>query len=44
MFVMLKLLYRQDDFPIFQNRMYNSKEDAINCPKGNIRLVENLET
>lgn len=44
MFVMLNLLYRQDDFPIFQNRMYDSKEDAINCPKGNIRLVENLET
>lgn len=41
---MLKLLYRQDDFPIFQNRMYESKEEAIVCPKGDIRLVEDLET
>ena len=41
---MIKLLYQQDDFPIFQNRIYESKEKAINCPKGNIRIVENLET
>lgn len=41
---MLKLLYQQDDFPIFQNRMYHSKKEAIDSPKGNIRLVENLET
>ena len=41
---MLKLLYQQDDFPVFQNRMYENKEEAINCPKGNIRLVENLES
>jgi hypothetical protein len=31
---MFKLLYQQDDFPVFQNRMYESKEEAINCPKG----------
>ena len=42
--VALNLLYQQDDFPIFQNRMYDSKADAIACPKGNIRLVEYLET
>jgi hypothetical protein len=41
---MLNLLYQQDDFPIFQNRMYDSKEEAIACPKGNIRLVEDLQT
>jgi hypothetical protein len=41
---MFKLLYQQDNFPIFQNRMYDSKDEAINCPKGNIRLVQNLET
>lgn len=41
---MLNLLYQQDDFPIFQNRMYGNKEEAIACPKGNIRLVEDLET
>ena len=41
---MLKLLYQQDDYPIFQNRMYDSIEEAVACPKGNIRLVEDLET
>lgn len=41
---MLKLLYQQDDFPIFQNRMYDSKEEAVDCPKGNIRLVEDLDS
>ena len=41
---MLNLLYQQDNFPIFQNRMYDSKADAIACPKGNIRLVEDLVT
>ena len=38
------LLYQFDQLPIFQNRMYDSKEEAINCPKGTMRLVENLET
>ena len=41
---MTNLLYQQDNFPIFQNRMYESKEEAIACPKGDIRLVENLKT
>lgn len=41
---MPRLLYQQDNFPIFQNRMYDSKEDAVACPKGNIRLVEDLKT
>jgi SAM-dependent methyltransferase len=37
-------LYHINQLPIFQNRMYDSKEEAIACPKGNICLVENLET
>ncbi|MGB7244981.1 MAG: class I SAM-dependent methyltransferase [Sulfitobacter sp.] len=37
-----RLLYSQDDFPVFQNRMYNSAEEARNCPRGNIRIVEDL--
>jgi hypothetical protein len=44
MIPMLKLLYQQDDFLIFQNRMYDGKNEVIDCPKGNIRLVENIET
>lgn len=41
---MFNLLYQQDDFPIFQNRMYNSKKEGVHCPKGNICLVEDLKT
>jgi cephalosporin hydroxylase/SAM-dependent methyltransferase len=41
---MLKLLYEQADFPVFQNRMYESAQEAIDCPKGDIRLVEDTET
>lgn len=40
----LKVLYQQDNFPIFQNRMYESTEQARSCPKGDIKLVENLTT
>ena len=39
-----RLLYVQDDFPVFQNRMYTSTEEARNCPKGNIRIVEDQTT
>lgn len=39
-----KLLYRAENFPIFQNRMYATAAEAINCPKGNIELVHNKET
>jgi len=41
---MLRLLYEQASYPVFQNRMYDSAKEAINCPKGDIRLVENLAT
>jgi len=39
-----KLLYEANGFPVFQNRMYDSFEDAVGCPKGDIRLVENVDT
>ena len=38
------LLYQADAFPIFQNQLFNSKEAAINCPNGDIRIVQDLET
>jgi len=41
---MLNILYKQDEFPIFQNRVSDSMNEAIGCPKGNIRLVEDLKT
>lgn len=37
-------LYRKDGFPVFQNRMYESREAAQSCPRGDIRLVEDLRT
>ncbi|MDE0784349.1 MAG: class I SAM-dependent methyltransferase [Planktomarina sp.] len=39
-----RILYRQTQLPIFQNRMYDSKAEAINCPKGDIELVEDLQS
>ena len=40
----MNLLYQQTDFPIFQNRMYDTAEEAKGCPKGDIELVEDLQT
>jgi hypothetical protein len=37
-------IYYQSNFPIFQNRVYDSQEEAKKCPTGEIELVENLET
>ncbi len=39
-----RLLYRQEQFPIFQNRMYLTEAQAKACPKGDVQLVENQET
>ena len=39
-----KLLYFQKQVPIFQNKMYESAVLAKNCPRGDIELVESLET
>ena len=39
-----KLLYQQEQFPIFQNRMYDTEADARACPKGDVQLVEDLLT
>ena len=41
---MLKLLYEQTGYPVFQNRMYSSAQEAKDCPKGDIRLVEDGAT
>ncbi|NNU43662.1 class I SAM-dependent methyltransferase [Ramlibacter montanisoli] len=39
-----RLLYEQQQFPIFQNRMYDSAVAARNCTRGDIRLVEDLRS
>lgn len=39
-----RLLYSQEALPVFQNRMYDSAVEGRDCPKGDIRLVEDLDT
>lgn len=40
----VKMLYQQEQFPIFQNRMYNTQAEAQACPKGDVQLVEDQRT
>lgn len=37
-----RALYEASDFPIFQNRMYDSAEEARACPRGQIAIIEDL--
>jgi len=39
-----RVLYRQSQLPIFQNRMYDSESEAVNCPRGDVELVEDLQS
>ena len=40
----LKILYKQEIFPVFQNRMYDTAQEAQACPTGDICLVQNQTT
>jgi len=35
-----KVLYDKTDFPVLQNRVYETFEEAVNCKRGDIRIVE----
>jgi hypothetical protein len=37
-------LYSAAQLPVFQNRMYGSEAEARNCPLGDVRLVEDLNS
>jgi hypothetical protein len=37
-------LYRADRLPVFQNRMFSSEEEALNCTRGDVVLVQDLTT
>jgi hypothetical protein len=37
-------LYKVDQLPVFQNRMYDTVEAAQNCPRGDVQLVQNHDT
>lgn len=39
-----KEIYRVEQLPVFQNRMFHSMEAAKNCTKGDVVLVQDLET
>jgi hypothetical protein len=36
--------YRQNQFPVLQNRVYSSAEEARNCVLGDIDIVQDLDT
>ena len=40
----MKVLYEQEDFPVLQNRVYETAQDAINCLKGDIKIIEDSRT
>jgi hypothetical protein len=42
--IQTRLLYQQDQLPIFQNRMYDTEAEAKDCPKGDVQLVEDQRT
>ncbi len=37
-------LYRVQQLPVFQNRMYRTENDAKKCVKGDNILVQDIET
>lgn len=39
-----KSLFYRENYPIFQNKMYSSREAGIHCPKGNIDLIVDQKT
>lgn len=41
---MQRILYEQQQFPTFQNRVYDTADAARRCTKGDIRLVEDQRT
>lgn len=40
----LQELYRAEQLPVFQNRMFRSRKEAVACPKGDVRLVRDQQT
>ncbi len=41
---MTRVLYEQNNYPILQNRVYETHEEAINCSCGQVRLIEDSKT
>lgn len=41
---MKRVLYRQHHFPVLQNRVYDTKERALQCQTGELKIVEDQRT
>lgn len=41
---MNRVLYEESGFPILQNRVYQNREEAMSCPRGDIRIIEDQTT
>lgn len=37
-------LFKVEGLPVFQNKMFADRADALACPKGNMRLVQDMDT
>lgn len=37
-------LFKVKGLPVFQNKMFSDRDGALNCPKGDVRLVQDMET
>lgn len=37
-------LFKVEGLPVFQNKMFADRASALNCPKGDVRLVQDMET
>jgi hypothetical protein len=37
-------IYNQNRFPVLQNRVYDSENEALNCQTGDICIVQDTET
>jgi hypothetical protein len=41
---MQEILYQQPAFPVLQNRVYDTREEAMNCLTGNLEIVQDTES
>lgn len=39
-----KELFKVQNLPVFQNKMFTNRKDAVECSKGDLCLVQNMET
>ena len=41
---MLREIFEVSGLPVFQNKMFHDRDSAIACPRGDMRLVQDMET